>query len=238
MKTIGRHAPGPALTAAAVAVLVFVGCTSPSSTPETRKARVPEFALSPSFPAPDAYHAPNAQWSPNMASTIPKYTGGGLLPVLIGATVDKQVTSGQQNAFDSNQAALLPTINAGASVAPFSAIDVSISTAIRKNAFLAGKIRDNSKNRLETKIIRFGLVKKNREEEIDPMMSAEILVEVTLRVEDGAPVKIGGFSGSSSRAFSMSALSKEPDRIQMLYREAADSLVDLISKIMKIKYGE
>ncbi len=227
-----------ALTVAAFVALVTVGCTTPSSTVDTRRAKIPEFSVSKALVAPDAYHVPDATWSPEMESTIPRYTGGGLLPVLIGASIDKHVTSEQQQAFDKSQAALLPMINEHASKPPFVAIDNSIASAVRSNGFLAQRIRDNAKNLLEPKIVRFGLVRKNRGEEADPVMSAEVVVEVTIRVVDGTAVRIGKFSGSSRNGFAMSALADEPERIQTLYGEAADSFRDLANKILKFKYGE
>lgn len=223
---------------ALLAGLSLAGCASSSSTVETRRAKVPEFAFSPALIAANAYHVPDAKWSSDVQSTITKYTGGGLIPALVGAAVDNHILTEQQKRFDQSQAASLSVINEPARNPPVAVVENAVMRAVRANEFLAKKIREKAKCAFETKIVRFGLAKRNKEEEPDPMMAAQILVDLTIRGGDGAVIHIGGYSGSSSSALPMSTLVKNPDVISKLYGEAADSLRDVLTGFLKRKYDE
>jgi len=223
---------------APLVVLGIAGCASPSSTVESRRAKIPEFALSPALTAPDAYHTPDAKWSSDVQSTILKYTGGGLIPALVGSAVDKHILNEQQARFDESQAAALPAINERASRPPAAVVENAVRSAARANGFLATKIRDQAKCVLEIKIVRFGLAKRNKEEDADPMMVAQILVDLTIRAGDTTFIHLGGFSGASNKALRMSTLAKNPEVIADLYRAAADSLRDLLTTIFQTKYDQ
>lgn len=221
-----------------LATLIIAGCASSSSTPEARRGKVPEFAFSPVLVASNAYHPPDAKWSSDVQSTITKYTGGGLIPALVGAAVDKHILSEQQEKFDKGQAPLLATINERASIPPSEVVEKAVMNAMMSNGFLATKVREKAKDVLEIKIVRFGLAKRNNEEESDPMMAAQILVDLTIRTGAASLLHIGGYSGSSADSIPISALAKDPEVIIKLYGEAADSLRDVLTSFLKRKYDE
>ena len=220
----------------ASAALILAGCVSSSPTVATRRARVPEFAVLSVVVASDAYQAPDAKWSPNLQSTLPKYTGGGLLPVIVGAAVDKHVTAQQQKKFEESQAASLPTINERASQPPSAVVKGAVLSALRANGFFAQRMREDSKNTLEIRILHFGLAEKGKEEGAEPKLSAQILVDLTIRTAGGARIGIGGYSGSSGESLPVGALAKEPGLIPTLYDEAADSLREFLGASLRRKY--
>jgi hypothetical protein len=222
----------------ALGILAIAGCASSPTTPAERKAKVPEFALSSLQVSQGAYQPPDAKWSSDVQSQILKYTGGGLVPALVGAAIDKHNLAEQQRKFDEAQASLLTTLNEKASNPPTAAIEESVVRAVSANAFLAQKSRSTSNNKLEARLIRFGLAKRSKEDEADPKMVAQVLVDLAIRNGDVLVLRLGGYSGSSSDAVPISELAKNPDQIAKLYEQAAASLGSTIANFLTRKFDE
>jgi hypothetical protein len=224
--------------AAALAVLIIAGCASAPPSAEERRAKVPEFSFSSLHVSPGAYHVPDAKWTSDVQSQIVKYTGGGLVPALVGAAIDNHNLSEQQRKFEEAQAPLLPILNEKASSPPSAAVEKAVIDTVTANSFLAQKVRSTSARTLEIRLIRFGLAKKNKQDEGDPEMAAQVLVDLTIRSGDTVLLRLGGYSGSSADGVPISALAKNPDLITKLYHQAAESLGSTIANFLKRKYDE
>ena len=218
------------------------------TTVETRREKVPEFSISAAQVDPLAYQVPDAKWArepSNVSEKIIKYTGGGLVPALIGVAIDshaqkedQKAQGEQQRKFEESQAAVLPILNERASRPPKIAVDAAVASAVKGNRFLAQKMHADAKDVLEIKITRFGLAKRNNGDESDPPMVAQILVMLTIREGNGSVTNLGGYSGSSNDPLPMSAIFKDPSLIDRLYDEAAESLRTVLLGFFGRKYGE
>ena len=172
-----------------------------------------------------------------MESTIPKYTGGGLIPVLVGAVIDSHVTGKQQAAFDADKAPLLPVVNSNADHPPVELVSNAVMAAVRDNGFLNSKRVPSSKSVLETRIVRFGLVRKGLSAEGEPELAGEIWIQVKLTLADGTTEVDRKFVGTSSDVFKMATLASEEGRIALLYDEASQSLVRTLGYALGDRYG-
>jgi hypothetical protein len=103
-------------------------------------------------------------------------------------------------------------------------VERAVLSALKANGFLGQKIHGSSENILEVTLLRFGLAKRNKEEEADTSLVAQVLVNLTIHRKDGGLIRLGGYSGSSGEARPMSAVAQNPELITKLYDEAADSL--------------
>lgn len=229
-----------------LATSFYTGCTSTSV--ETRREKVPEFSISTAQVDPKAYQVPDVKWAgepSNASEKITKYTGGGLVPAIIGAVidshaqkVDQKTQNEQQRVFEDAQAALLPVLNQRASQPPQTAIDAAVASAVRENRFLAKKVHVEANDVLEITITRFGLAKRGNTDESDPPMVAQILVTLKFRDRHATITNLGGYSGSSITPLPMSALFKDPTLIDRLYDQAAESLRTGLTGFFARKYGE
>lgn len=212
------------------------GCASTATPPEARRKELADVALVAPRIAPGAYHAPDATQSPDMASKVPRFTGGGLLPVLLGAAIDAHVTAEQQAAFDASHAPLLPLVNERARALSTEDIGRAISEGVQRCRYLKAIATARSKNVLTGTVVRYGLVRRYDSLAGEAELSAEVWLDLTITRSDGTVLLDRKFSGTSDAAYSTKALHDAPERIGQLYREALESLTGVVGYHLALRY--
>ncbi len=129
-------------------------------------------------------------------------------------------------------------MNQNASALPVAEVDAAVRAAVMKNSFLRGKVRGSSDTVLQIAIIHYGLGRKNRVQEADPIVAAEIWVSLDLKRGATTVLHIGNFSGMSQSSIPISQVATDPAAATLAYREAAASLQDLLTTIFTTRYGE
>ncbi|MBX3737532.1 MAG: hypothetical protein KF715_12615 [Candidatus Didemnitutus sp.] len=222
--------------ALSVAATVFSGCATTWS--EGQKAKLASIAVEPPSAPAGTYQKPDATDSPGMAQGIPQFTGGGLLPALIGSAIDASVTSKQQKKFESKDGHTFPALAEALAQVPTTQLGEALRSALAKHEFFGSRVSDRGRARISTEIVRYGFQKSPlSKSEDDILLRVRLTGRATLTTADGEILWSGVISGVASQARPAEGLASDAAFIAENIREAAEDFAQQLLVEWDIQLG-
>jgi hypothetical protein len=173
-----------------------------------------------------------------MAQDIPQFTGGGLIPALIGEAIDAGVTAKQQRKFEASESKHFAALASAMATPPVDELHGAVQRALSAHEFFGPRLHEQGGATLFTEIVSYGLQKSPlSKSQDDLLLRVRIGVRATLSAADGEVLWSGAIAGVASTAKHAAEIVDDSAFIATGLREAADDFAQQLLVELEIKLG-
>jgi hypothetical protein len=214
-------------------ILTLTGCTSLS---EKQKAMLSTVSVRPYEMAECAFHKPDGTASPNASSGVPAATGGGLIPSLIGSSIDASVTSKQQKEFEKNNGQYFKKANEGVPGDIAKRLETRTIKVLNSDPFFSPRMTPESSSYFGGKILNYGLTRLT-ENNGNVYLEAKINLDIWLVGSNGKKMFHQLLSASSIDAYTMQQYAADKSLSERVFEQALDDFEVQLIKLTNVKLG-